>query len=111
MSFEDENTSIDIFWKPENLAFTAKIYDKKILMPPVDLALLRLDQEIQDQPYVIFDEYDPELSDTLYIFGFPKGEGIDYSNGDSATFLYEGESCKKDILLYKLKGRTNYRWF
>ena len=98
-----ETNPINVFWKAENENYTARIDSDKLLEYPIDLALLRLETEIPDQPCVDLDLSEPKINDDLYIFGYPKGEGVDYSEGDSATFKYEGESFKKDILLYKLK--------
>ncbi|MGK7947189.1 MAG: serine protease, partial [Microcystaceae cyanobacterium] len=96
-----ESNPVDVFWKAKNTTYTAKI--EKLLEYPLDLALLKLEGEIPEHPCVKLDITEPNLNQDLYIFGYPKGEGVDYSEGDSGTFKYEGESFKKEALLYKLK--------
>lgn len=96
-----ESNAIDVFWKANNQTYQAKI--KTLLEYPLDVALLQLDGDIPQHSCVSFDEREPKINQELYIFGYPKGEGINYSEGDSATFKYEGESFKKTVLLYKLK--------
>ncbi len=96
-----ESNPINVFWKVNNQTYQAKI--KTLLEYPLDLALLKLDGDIPNHSCVDLDEREPKINQELYIFGYPKGEGVDYSEGDSATFKYEGESFKKTVLLYKLK--------
>ncbi len=96
-----ESNPINVFWKANNQTYTAKI--KTLLEYPLDLALLKLEGDIPDHGCVNLDEQEPKINQDLYIFGYPKGEGVNYSEGDSATFKYEGESFKKSVLLYKLK--------
>ena len=67
------------------------------------MALLNLEGDIPKHGCVDLDEREPKINQYLYIFGYPKAIGIDYSEGDSATFKYEGESFQKNVLLYKLK--------
>ena len=93
--------SVDVFWKSDQQTYTAKI--EKLLEYPLDLALLRLEGKVPNHPCVYLDLSEPKINEELYIFGYPKDEGINYSDGDSATFKYEGESFKKDVLLHKLK--------
>ncbi|NEP01120.1 MAG: serine protease [Symploca sp. SIO2E9] len=100
VEYADSN-SVNVFWKAQNQNYKAKI--EKLLEYPLDLALLRLDSESFNHPCVGLDQSEPKINEDLYIFGYPKGEGVDYSDGDSGTFKYEGESFKKDVLLHKLK--------
>ncbi len=96
-----EDNLINVFWKANNKTYQAKI--EKLLGYPLDLALLQLAGDIPQHCFVNLDEREPKINQDLYIFGYPKGEGVNYSEGDSATFKYEGESFKKTVLLYKLK--------
>lgn len=95
--------SIDVFWKDENQNYTAtveKLRDDWTL----DLALLRLEAEVSNHPCVYFEQASPQTDDDLYIFGYPNERGTDYSDGDSETFQYAGESYKGDVLWHKLRG-------
>ena len=92
---------VKVFWKAGQETFTARV--EKSLKFPLDLALLQLEGEIFNHPRVYLDETKPKINEDLYTFGYPKEAGKDYSDGDSATFKYEGESFKGDILLLKLK--------
>ena len=92
---------VQVFWQTQNQDYTATI--KQLFPYPIDLALLELQEDILDHPCVELDRTEPNLNDDLYIFGYPKNSGDDYSQGDSASFKYEGISFKQDITLYKLK--------
>ncbi|MEH2046748.1 S1 family peptidase [Nostoc sp.] len=96
-----KDNSVQVFWKIGNQNYTAKVMES--YEDPVDLALLQLDEDCLHHPCVELDDTEPNTNDDLYIFGYPKGNGVDYSQGDSASFKYEGISFKKDIILYKLK--------
>ncbi len=95
--------SIDVFWKTENQNYTAKVEQLRNDWT-LDLALLRLEAEVSNHPCVDFEEASPQTDDDLYIFGYPKDCYEDYSDGDSASFKYEGESFKGDVLWHKLKA-------
>lgn len=94
--------SIDVFWKTENQNYTAKVEQLRNDWT-LDLALLRLEADVPNQPCVYFEQACPQTEDDLYIFGYPKDCYEDYSDGDSATFKYEGESFKGNIVWHKLK--------
>ncbi|MDJ0582845.1 serine protease [Crocosphaera sp.] len=96
-----DDKPINVFCKANNQTYTAKT--EILLKYPLDLALLKLEGDIPKHSCVNLDEKEPKINQDLYIFGYPKGEGVNYSEGDSATFKYEGESFKKNVLLYKLK--------
>jgi len=71
----------------------------------LDLALLQFSDNIPGIVGVELDAEDPQLGDALYAYGYPQS----YSEGDSATFEYEGESLKNDSPLYKLKrGQVDF---
>lgn len=91
--------SIEVFWKDENQNYTA-IVEQLREDWTLDLALLRLESEVSNHPYVDFEQASLQTDDDLYIFGYPE----DYSDGDSASFKYEGESFKGDVLWHKLKA-------
>lgn len=93
--------SIDVFWKDEKQNYTAKVEQLR-KDGTLDLALLRLETEMPNHPCVYFEQTSPEINDDLYIFGYPNERGADYSDGDSATFKYEGESYKGTVLWHKL---------
>jgi hypothetical protein len=92
---------VQVFWQTQNQDYTATI--KQLFPYPIDLALLELQGDTGNHPCVELDRTEPNLNDDLYIFGYPKNSGDDYSQGDSASFKYEGISFKQDITLYKLK--------
>ena len=95
---------IDVFWQAQNQHCKATI-ERVLEEAYLDLALLRLNAEVQGHPCVEFDESVPELGDRLFSYGYPQ----DYPDGDSVTFEYEGESFKGNSPLYKLKaGHVNY---
>ncbi|MFM6158989.1 MAG: trypsin-like peptidase domain-containing protein, partial [Sphaerospermopsis kisseleviana] len=96
-----QDKSIEVFWKAENQNYTARV--TQLYQYPIDLALLKLQEDSFHHPCVELDSAEPNLNDDLYIFGYPKNSEIDYSQGDSASFKYEGISFKQDIILYKLK--------
>ena len=98
------NESIPIFWKETQQKYTATV--EKTFEYPVDLALLKLDDNLK-HPCIKFDLESPNLNDNLYIFGYPKDEGVNYKEGDSLTFKFAGESFKEDIKLYNLQN-TEY---
>jgi hypothetical protein len=90
---------INVFWPYKNQQYIASI-ENIPLEKHLDLALLKLNPPDIDHPCVNFDLSSPELSDDLFIYGYPE----DYPEGEAATFKYEGESIKNNSLLYKLKG-------
>ena len=95
---------IRIFWKETEQTYTAYI-ERLIANPDIDLALLKLTEEIPKHPCVYFDQSTPRLDDRLYSFGYPET----YPDGDSVTFGYEGESFKGNAPLHKLKqGQADY---
>lgn len=96
-----EDNPVLVFWKAENQNYTAKV--TQLYKYPLDLALLQIDGDSMNHPCVELDSTEPNLNDDLYIFGYPKNGELDYSQGDSASFKYEGISYKQDIILYKLK--------
>ena len=96
-----ESNLINVVWKANNKTYQATI--KTLLEYPLDLALLQLEGDIPQHSRVNLDENEPKINQDLYIFGYPKAVGMDFSEGDSATFKYEGESFKKNVLRYKLK--------
>ncbi|MEH2181127.1 serine protease [Nostoc sp.] len=96
-----KDNPVQVFWKAENQNYTAKV--TQLCKYPIDLALLRLDEDCLHHPCVELDNTEPKTNDDLYIFGYPKNSEVDYSQGDSASFKYEGISFKQDIILYKLK--------
>ena len=89
---------INVFWPYKNQQYIASI-ENIPLEKHLDLALLKLNPPDRDHPCVNFDLSSPELSDDLFIYGYPE----DYPEGEAATFKYEGESIKNNSLLYKLK--------
>jgi len=89
---------INVFWPYKNQQYIASI-ENIPLEKHLDLALLKLNPPDIDHPCVNFDLSSPELSDDLFIYGYPE----DYPEGEAATFKYEGESIKNNSLLYKLK--------
>lgn len=97
------SSPIDVFWKAENQNYTAKV-EKLLEDSKLDLALLKLETEVANHPCVSFDQTVPQTDDPLFIFGYPKDCYEDYSDGDSATFKYEGESFKGNVLWHKLKA-------
>jgi hypothetical protein len=100
-SARDKDNPVQVFWKSENRNYTARV--EKSYEYPIDLALLELEGDNFNHPCVELDGTEPNLNDDLYIFGYPKDGETDYSQGDSASFKYEGRSYKDNILLYKLK--------
>jgi len=95
---------VEVFWQAQNQHCKASI-ERLLEEPYLDLALLKLNAEIQSHPYIDFDESAPELGDRLFSYGYPQ----DYPDGDSVTFEYEGESFKGNSPLYKIKaGHVNY---
>ncbi len=96
-----KDNPVQVFWKAGNQNYTAKV--TQLYKYPLDLALLRLDEDCLHHPCVELDDTEPKTNDDLYIFGYPKNSEVDYSLGDSASFKYEGRSFKQDIILYKLK--------
>jgi hypothetical protein len=99
-----DDKPINVFWQAQNLDYEATI-ERRLEEPYLDLALLRLNTEVQSHPCIDFDESAPELGDRLFSYGYPQ----DYPDGDSVTFEYEGESFKGNSPLYKLKaGHVNY---
>ncbi|WP_375514925.1 trypsin-like peptidase domain-containing protein [uncultured Nostoc sp.] len=96
-----KDNPVQVFWKAGNHNYTAKV--TQLCKYPLDLALLQLDEDCLDHPCVELDDTKPNTNDDLYIFGYPKNSEVDYSQGDSASFKYEGISFKQDIILYKLK--------
>ncbi|UKO96177.1 serine protease [Nostoc sp. UHCC 0870] len=96
-----KDNPMQVFWKAENQNYTAKV--TQFCKYPIDLALLKLQEDSLLHPCVELDSAEPNLNDDLYIFGYPKNSEVDYSQGDSASFKYEGISFKQDITLYKLK--------
>ncbi|MGK7938719.1 MAG: trypsin-like peptidase domain-containing protein [Crocosphaera sp.] len=96
-----ESNLINVFWKANNQTYQAKT--KTLLEYPLDLALLQLEGDIPQHGCVDLDENEPIINQDLYIFGYPKSVEVDYPEGDSATFKYEGESFKETVLRYKLK--------
>lgn len=97
------SSPIHVFWKAENQNYTAKV-EKILEDSKLDLALLKLETEVPNHPCVYFDQTVPQTDDPLFIFGYPKDCYEDYSDGDSATFKYEGESFKGTVLWHKLKA-------
>jgi hypothetical protein len=89
---------INVFWPYKNQQYIASL-ENIPLEKHLDLALLKLNPLDIDHPCVNFDLSSPELSDDLFIYGYPE----DYPEGEAATFKYEGESIKNNSLLYKLK--------
>ncbi|NET74031.1 MAG: trypsin-like peptidase domain-containing protein [Sphaerospermopsis sp. SIO1G2] len=85
--------TIQVFWKAENQNYTATV--TQVFKYPIDLALLKLDAENLNHPCVKLDSTEPSINDDLYIFGYPKNGPDDYSQGDSASFKYEGISFKE----------------
>ena len=65
-----------------------------------DVALLSIDNSVEEHCCVYLDNSQPVIHDNLYSYGYPNN---DYRNGDSTTFLYEGESYQSNVLVYKLK--------
>ena len=97
-----QDNPVRVFWKAEKRNSTARV--KQLYKYPIDLALLKLEGDNFNHPCVELDVTEPNLNDNLYIFGYPKDAEVDYSQGDSASFKYEGISYKDDdIVLYKLK--------
>ncbi|MBD2521051.1 serine protease [Nostoc sp. FACHB-133] len=96
-----KDNPVQVFWKAGNQNYTAKVTQSYKF--PLDLALLQLYEDCLDHPCVELDDTKPNTNDDLYIFGYPKNSEVDYSQGDSASFKYEGISFKQDIILYKLK--------
>lgn len=100
-----KDNPVQVFWKAGSKNYTAKV--TQLYEYPLDLALLRLDEDCLDHPCVELDDTEPKTNDDLYIFGYPKNSEVDYSLGDSASFKYEGISfkpdIKQDITFYKLK--------
>jgi hypothetical protein len=95
---------VDVFWQAQNQHYRATI-ERLLEELYLDLALLRLNAEVQGHPCVYLDECAPQLGDHLFSYGYPQ----DYPDGDSVTFEYEGESFKGNSPLYKLKaGHVNY---
>ena len=98
---------VQVFWKAENHNYTATV--TQLYKYPIDLALLKLQEDFLHHPCVELDGTEPHINDDLYIFGYPKNSEVDYSQGDSASFKYEGISFKEvtssqeNIILYKLK--------
>lgn len=101
-----KDNPVEVFWKAEDQNYTATV--TQLYEAPIDLALLKLQGDCWTHPCVELDSTEPNTNDDCYIFGYPKSRGNDYSQGDSATFRYEGISYKQDIILYKLKqGQVN----
>ncbi|MDB9341544.1 MULTISPECIES: serine protease [Cyanophyceae] len=101
-----KDNPVQVFWKAEDQNYTAKV--TQLYEAPIDLALLKLDENCWTHPCVELDSTEPNTNDNCYTFGYPKSRGNDYSQGDSASFRYEGISYKQDIILYKLKqGQIN----
>ncbi|MEH2376516.1 serine protease [Nostoc sp.] len=96
-----KDNPVQVFWKAGNQNYTARV--TQLYKYPLDLALLQLDEDCLDHPCVQLDVTEPKTNDDLYIFGYPKNSEVDYSQGDSASFKYEGISFKQDIIHYKLK--------
>src|SRR4028118_1437173 len=90
---------IDVFWPYKNQQYIASL-ENIPLEKHLDVAILKFNFPDLDHPCINFDWSSPELSDDLFSYGYPQ----DYSEGDSATFKYEGESIKNNSPLYKLKG-------
>lgn len=101
---QSARSSVRVFWHPRDRTYWADVIHSFENSNP-DLALLKLkpDQEgitIPDQPWVDFDQLAPRLGDDLYSYGYPQS----YTNGDSVTFKFEGDSRDSNqALLYKLK--------
>ena len=100
------NNSVEVFCKTISQNYTAEV--TQLYEYPIDLALLELQGDSLQHPCVELDSTEPNINDDLYIFGYPKNGEVDYSQGDSASFKYEGISYKQtsaseDIVLYKLK--------
>ncbi|MCG6134343.1 MAG: serine protease [Nostoc sp. LLA-1] len=101
-----KDNPVEVFWKTENQNYTATV--TQLYEAPIDLALLKLQGNCLSHPCVELDSTEPNTNDNCYTFGYPKSRGNDYSQGDSASFRYEGISWKEDIKLYKLKqGQVN----
>jgi len=101
-----KNNPVEVFWKAGSQNYTAIV--EKFFNYPIDLALLKLPGDSSYHPCVELDSTVPNLNDDLYIFGYPKDGEVDYSQGDSASFKYEGISYKKisdseDIVFHKFK--------
>ncbi|BAY38499.1 trypsin-like protein serine protease typically periplasmic containing C-terminal PDZ domain-like protein [Nostoc sp. NIES-2111] len=96
-----KDNPVRVFWKAENQNYTATV--TQLYKYPIDLALLKLQEDSFHHRCVELDGTEPNINDDLYIFGYPKNSEVDYSQGDSASFKYEGISFKQDITLYKLK--------
>ena len=95
----DKSDEIDVFWASSSQSYTAQIKNLKSDNDS-DLALLKLNCDGLEHPYVCLDDSYPELKDKLYTFGYPK----DHSGGDSLTLDYEGKSSNNDnTLSLKLK--------
>ncbi len=101
-----EPVTVNVFWKEHNQTQYIAEIEKVFNSPDIDLALLKLTPDAPDHPCVRLEQSVPQLNDWLYIFGYPKEIGTDYSYGDSVTLRYEGESfqnAKNNSLLLKLK--------
>jgi len=88
---------IKAYW--QDLSFLVTIQELRSEFH-LDLAWLQFSNAIPGIVGVELDAEDPQLGDALYAYGYPQS----YSEGDSATFEYEGESLKNDSPLYKLKA-------
>lgn len=103
--------TVDILWKDNRnneiteKALTAEV--KLVFGESSDIAFLKLTTD-DKHPCVYIDSNNPQIDDSLYIFGYPE----DYSAGDSISVKYEGESISKNYgALLKLKEGQIERGF
>jgi hypothetical protein len=108
---EGGSRTVDVFWKDirnnevKEKALTAEV--KLVFGESSDIAFLKLTTD-DKHPCVYLDSNNPQIDDSLYIFGYPE----DFSDGDSISVKYEGESISKDYgVLLKLKDGQIERGF
>jgi S1-C subfamily serine protease len=103
------SNQINIFWQETGKSYTTELNS---IDARSDLALLRLTEELPDHPCAYLDTSEPGLNDDLYIFGYPIADSSeDYSDGDSVTIKYEGDSYKSNKYFLKLKQGQIRRGF
>ena len=100
-----QSASVTLVWISEGdrQEFTATV---KLRLPiPIDIALLKIESKAPNHKCVYLDQCLPQRGDRLSTFGYPQSYGSEiYTDGDSATTEYEGESFHDEVLILKLKA-------
>jgi len=105
------SSQIGVFWRKTEQLYMAEL-NSPLIDSSTDLVLLKLTEELSDHPCVYLDSSEPGLNDDLYIFGYPVADNFeDYSDGDSVTIKYEGDSYKGNEPFLKFKEGQIRRGF